>query len=267
MNSRPDYLDRAFRAVYYGGDYEREIDAFAQRWHGLEAEAFTRAFQGGTPEERALALFALSYSDSPNAQALLSTALGSIEPMEQWAGALCLGERKDDRALPVLLSCFEEFLPPRMHPLEREGGLYHSWRIRAAYLLGEWGRKDLVPALRQALDIAWKLEQADTIDRKHVWHDYQDELIYALGRLEAFGALVGFSLPAPRLQLWIVLLACGSLQAQSRYGDLLTQMQINETLKKEIAQVLEQRFGVPAEKQAAYIDSYAQTYFDRRAWI
>ena len=64
-----------------------------------------------------------------------------------------------------------------------------------------------------------------------------------------------------------MLLACGSLQAQSRYGDLLTQVQINETLREEIAQVLEQRFGVPAEKQTDYIDSYAQTFFDRRACV
>ena len=267
MDAWPDSVDRAFRAVYYGGDYEREIEAFAGRWNSLEPEAFTRALESGTPEEKALALFALSYGNSPNAQAILSTALESLEPMEQWASALCLGERKDEQALPVLLSFFEEFLPPRMHPLEREGGLYHSWRIRAAYLLGEWGRKDLIPALRQALDKAWRLEQADIIDRKHVWHDYQDELVYALGRLEAFGTLVGFSLPVPRLQFWVVILACGSLLAQSRYGDLLTQVQINEPLKKEIAQVLEQRFGVPAEKQASYIDSYAQTYFDRRAWV
>ena len=267
MNTWPDFVDRAFRAVYYGGDAEREIDAFAKRWHGLEPEAFTRALESGTPEEKAVALFALSYSHHPKAQAMLYAALESVEPMEQWASALCLGERKDEQALPVLLPCFEGWLPPRMHPLEREGGLYHSWRMRAASLLGEWGRKDLVPALRQAFDTAWKLEQADTIDRKHVWHDYQDELVYALGRLEAFGALVGFSLPAARLQFWIVLLACGSLQARSRYGDLLTQVQINETLRGEIVQVLEQRFGVPAEQQTAYIDSYAQTFFDRRAWV
>jgi hypothetical protein len=267
MDSWPDSVDGAFRAVYYGGDSEREIDAFAKRWHGLEPEAFTRALESGTPEEKAVALFALNNSHNPNAQAMLYTALESLEPMEQWASALCLGERKDGHALPVLLSCFEAFLPPRLHPLEREGGLYHSWRIRAAYLLGEWGRKDVIPALRQALDRAWRLEQADIIDRKHAWHDYQDELVYALGRLEALGALVGFSVPVPRLQFWVVILACGSLQAQSRYGDLLTQVQINETLKEEIAQVLEQRFGVPAEKQRACIDSYAQTYFARRAWV
>lgn len=263
----PDYIDRAFSTVYYGGDSERKIEAFAQLWNGLEAEAFLRAFESGTPEEQAVALFALSYSHHPSAQALLSTALESINPMEQWVAALCLAESKDERAIPLLLSFFQEMLPPLMHPFSQEGGLYHYWRIKAAFLLGEWGRKDLVPALREAFETAWKLEQADIIDRKHVWHDYQDALVYALGRLEAFGALVGFSLPAPRLQLWVVFLTCGSLQAQSRYGDLLTQVQLNETLREEIAQVLEQRFGIPAEKQVAYIDSYAQTYFDRTGWV
>lgn len=266
MDSWTDTIDHAFRAVYYGGDYERERDAFAERWHGLEAEALIRAFEGGTPEGKAVALFALSASQNPNAQALLDAALESGEPTVQWASALCLAERKDERAFPVLLSFFEDLLPPRLHPLEREGGLYHFWRMKATSLLADWGRRDVIPALRQALDTAWRLEQADTIDRKHVWHDYQDELVYALGRLEAFGILVGFSLPVARLQFWMILLACGFLQARSRYGDLLTQVQINETLKKEIAQVLEQRFGTPAKEQRAYIDSYAQTYFDRRAW-
>lgn len=82
MDSWPDTVDRAFRAIYYGGDYEREIAAFAGRWNGLETEAFTRALQGGTPEEKALALFALGYSHSPNAHALLSAALESLEPMD-----------------------------------------------------------------------------------------------------------------------------------------------------------------------------------------
>jgi len=267
MDSRPDYVDRAFRSVYYGGDYEREMDSFAKRWQALSFEAFTQALERGTPEEKAVALFALSYSDNPNAQGILSTALESVEPLEQWASALCLGERKDERALPVLLSCLQALLPPRLHPLEREGGLYHFWRMKVAALLGEWGRKDSIPALRQALETTWKLEQADTIDRKHVWHDYQDELVYALGRLEAFGALVGFTLPLQRLQFWMVLFVCGVLQAKSRYGDLLTQVQIDRTLRSEIADVLEQRFGVPPEKQTAYIDSYAQTYFDRRSWV
>jgi hypothetical protein len=266
MDSWPEYVDHAFRAVSYGGQYEQALDSFAQRWGGLDVEAFTHALEKGSSEEKALALFALSYSDAPQAQTALYAHLEASEPMERWASALCLGERKDERGLPVLTSLLEEFLPPRMHPLEREGGLYHFWRMKAASLLGEWERSDLAPILRHALDKAWRIEQADQADRKHVWHSYQDELVYALGRLEAFGALAGFSLPIPRLQVWIVLLSCGSLQARMHYGDLLTQMQMNQELKEKVAKVLEQRFGLSAEEQTSYIENYADAYFRRMEW-
>lgn len=51
------------------------------------------------------------------------------------------------------------------------------------------------------------------------------------------------------------------LQARQRYGDLFTQIQINETLKAEIAQVLAQRFGLPANEQVEWIERYADAYF------
>ncbi len=267
MNSRPEYVDHAFRAVYYAGQYEQGIDSFAQRWGGLNGEAFTHALEKGTAEEKALALFALSYSDAPQAQTALYAHLAVPESMQRWASALCLGERKDERGLPVLISLLEEFLPPRMHPLEREGGLYHFWRIKAVSLLGAWEQSNLTPILRQALDKAWRFEQADQADRKHVWHSYQDELIYALGRLEAFGALSGFSLPTARLQLWRVILSCGSLQARMHYGDLLTQMQMNQELKERVAKVLEQRFGLSVEEQTSHVEHYADAYFGRMEWM
>ncbi len=106
MNARPDFVDRASRAVYYGGDSEREIDAFARCWHGLEPEAFTRALESGTPEEKAIALFALSYSNHPNAQAMLYTALESVEPMEQWVSALCLGDKERRAGLACVALLF-----------------------------------------------------------------------------------------------------------------------------------------------------------------
>lgn len=65
MDAWPDDVDCGFRAVYYGGGYERKIEAFAQRWNGLETENFSRALENGTPEEKALALFVLSYQDVP----------------------------------------------------------------------------------------------------------------------------------------------------------------------------------------------------------
>jgi hypothetical protein len=266
MEARPEYVDQAFRMVYYGGQYEQALEAFAQHWGGFESEAVTNALTTGTGEERALAIFILGYSGNPQARELLLPFLESADPMEQWASALALGAMRQEEALPVLMHLLDEFLPPRAHPLEREGGLYHSWRIKVAALLGEWGRTDLVPILRQALQKSWTIEQADITAHKQVWHSYEDELVYALGQLEAFGALTGLPLPSSRLHLWMVMLSCGFLRARTRYGDLLTQVQINVALQGEITRILEQRFGLSRQEQEDYIDSYADGYFSRMEW-
>lgn len=79
MDPQPADIARALRAVYYCGDYEREIDSFAQRWHGLDTEAFSRALENGTPEEKAVTLFLLNYRNVPNIRQLLSTNLESLE--------------------------------------------------------------------------------------------------------------------------------------------------------------------------------------------
>lgn len=262
----PEYAERAFRMFYYGGQYEQALEAFAQRWGGFNTETFTHALMAGTREEKVQALLAIGYGDAPQARETLLPYLQSVERLERWASALCLGEMKEERALPVLIHILDECLPPRLHPLEREGGLYHFWHIKTAFLLGEWQRSDLAPILRQALEKIWGIEQADLPDHKQIWHTYQDELVYALGRMGAFGALIGFSLPVSRLHLWMVTLSCGSLQARTRYGDLLTQLQINQELKEEVAHVLEKRFGLSVEEQAACIDHYADAYFARMQW-
>lgn len=261
--SWPDYIDRAFRVFYYGGQYEKHIKAFTQRWGELSIQTLLHVLTVGTSEEKVLALLALGYSNTVQARATLLPYLQSTVPMERWAGALCLGEIKEERALPVLIDMLDEFLPPQHHPLEHEGGLYHSWRMKAVALLGEWERGDLASILRQALMQGWEFEQAEQGKRKQVWHAYQDELIYALGRVGAFGGLTGLTFSPSRLHLWMVVLCCGSLQARARYGDLLTQIQINQELKDEVAHVLQQRFGLSTNEQKEYIDQYTDEYFVR----
>lgn len=261
MSIQPQAIDYAFHTFYYGGQDEKKRTAFAQRWGGFSDKTFLQALASGSREEKALAILALGQSDVPNTDELLSTRLESTEPLERWASALALGERRDERALPALAALLDEFLPPRMHPLEREGGIYHAWRRKAAALLGEWGRSDQIPVLRHALARSWELEQTEKSEIKQIWHSYQNELVYALGRLEAFGVLGDLALPPDRWQAWTILLACGSLQARQRYGDLPTQVQINEALKKEITQVLEQRFGLSADEQAACLDQYVEVQF------
>lgn len=135
-----------------------------------------------------------------------------------------------------------------------EGGRYHFWRMNVATLLGAWNKPASASVLRAALEKSWWFEQADTSDHKQVWFPYQDELVYALGQLQVFGALTGFSLPTARLHLWLVLLACGVIQARGRYGDLLTAVQINTTLQEEVMRVLAQHFGVSVSEQKECIE-------------
>jgi hypothetical protein len=262
MSIQPETIEYAFHTLYYGGQADQERAAFTQRWGGLSDEAFTRALTSGTREEKSLAIFALGKEKTAQSDALLDAHLQSQEPTERWPSALVLGERRDPRALPVLLALLHEYLPPHVHPLERDGGLYNFWRLKTVALLSDWGQDEVIPALRQALINAWKLEQAEQPEIQHVWHPYQDALVYALGRLEAFGALTNLVLPASRLHRWTVTLICGSLQARQRYGDLLTQAQINSTLREEIARELGHRFGLTAVERAASLDGYADTYFE-----
>ena len=261
--SWPDYVDRAFRLFYYGGQYEKHVEAFAQRWRELSIPTLRHILTAGTPEEKVLALLALGYSGAAQTSAILLPYLESPVPLERWACALCLGELKDERALPVLIHMLDEFLPPEHHPLEQEGGLYHFWRMKAVALLGDWERNELAPVLRQALAKGLEFEQAEQGKRKQVWHAYQDELVYALGRRGAFGAFSGFTISPSRLRLWIIVLCCGSLQTRTRYGDVLTQIQVNQELKDEVAHMLQHRFGLSTNEQEEYIDSYTDEYFAR----
>ncbi|HEY1351436.1 MAG TPA: HEAT repeat domain-containing protein [Ktedonobacteraceae bacterium] len=261
MSIQPETIDYAFHTLYYGGQADQERATFAQHWGGLSDEAFSRAIISGTREEKALAIFALGKEKTARSDALLGVHLKSQEPMERWPAALILGERHDPRALPVLIALLDDALPPRVRPLERDGGLYHFWRLKTVALFSEWGQDDLIPVLRQALLSALKLEQAEQPEIQHVWYPYQDALVYALGHLQAFGALTNLVLPTSHLHRWTVTLICGSLQARQSYGDLFTQVQINPTLREEIARVLERRFGLAAAEQAVYIDGYADAYF------
>jgi len=75
--------------------------------------------------------------------------------MERWPAAFVPGERHGPRALPVLLAFLNEFLPPDIHPLERDGGLYNFWRLKTVALFSKWGQDDGIPAFRLALINAW----------------------------------------------------------------------------------------------------------------
>lgn len=173
-------------------------------------------------------------------------------------------ERLEEQSPATACALLDEALPPTISPLERDGGLYNYWRLHTVHLLNEWKHDDIVTVLRRALLNAWKLEEAEQPEIKDIWYPYQDTLTYALGSLEVFGALTNIILPIAHLHRWTVTLVCGSLQARQRHGDLLSQIQTNDALKSDIAQVLHRRFGLSETEQKAFIDGYADAYFAPR---
>jgi len=87
---------------------EERIEAFRNRWGALERDAFERALQEGDEDDRLCALFALGYLAPTGVEDLLVPFLRSPVRKERWASAMVLGEGKDGRAFPFLLTLLLE---------------------------------------------------------------------------------------------------------------------------------------------------------------
>ncbi len=281
MPEWPEYINRAFEMFYYSGveeEIEEAIETFASRWGGLDLETFTHVLDVGQGQDKLVAVFALGYSGNLEARAALLPFLHSRVRMERWASALCLGEMQEEQALPVLQDMLQEGLFEQEDSEDtgtREGVMwYEAHRRRVASLLGEWGTPTLVPALRQALQACWRREQQVMAPAPlYPWaqylayyHDFQDSLAFALGRLGAFGVLFQLELPPSHLNMALIYLVLGYLYSSKghRYHNLLGQMMIDEPLKQGMIQVLEERFGFLAAEGAGAIERFFDDYVTRK---
>src|SRR5215467_506284 len=187
-----DYINRAFQVFYdsgMGGGAEEAIETFASRWGGLDLETFSHVLEVGEGQDKLIALFALCSSGQPGARARTLPFLHSQVRMERWASALCLGEVKEEQALPVLQEMLQEGLfgqGVQDVSMEDNAMWYELHRRRVASLLGGWGTPSLVPVLHQALQASWEREQ-QVRDPLHSWswslahyHNFQDSLSFAM---------------------------------------------------------------------------------------
>ena len=161
---------------------------------------------------------------------LLARYLASPHPRERWASALWLGRLRDERAMPVLVQMLTEYLPPHvLHYPDGSSGMfwYDSWRAKVPPLLCQLSGARLAAALRQALRAALAVEQViprpsgseeilqvnqERLTGQEAWEwyatdcrpwlAYQHQLVYALGRVGAFGALLGIPTPAGYYDAW-----------------------------------------------------------------
>lgn len=270
----PDYVYRAFAQVYYGGGFERKIEAFEQRWGGLDSEAFERVIREGTGEDKVIAIFALGYINPPHVCDLLAPLLQSPVQMERWASAIVLGDARDERALPVLHTILQkEALFPPGERLDDERMCYIDYREMIVSILGNWGQRASVPILRAALESVWGWElqlltdPPDYIDLMMIpfWQTYQYELAYALGQLGAFGGLTGIAFSDSRRRILMIYMALGYLQISQHEHDIFTMMVNDESLKGQVAESLARLFGLSEAEQHHCITHFVNDYFQEGA--
>lgn len=252
----PDYVAYALRYLGYEYPYDEEaIEKLQVRLGGLELDRIVQVLEEEPGEDRLFALFAVGAKDSPSVRALLAPFFESSQPKERWASALCLGEMKDERALPNLCEMITEYLPPN-EQFTSEGYFewhYDYWRTTVAGLLGTWERQTLVPILSAALKELWKQEQvAPSMKLLSIrsWQHSQDRITYALGQLKRFQLIIDVDTTENRRCLWMVLTALGHLRAAETYPDVFKRTVWNNiVLQEQVSKGLQDHFGLSKEEQ------------------
>jgi HEAT repeat protein len=273
MTEWPSFVKHAFSAVQVIGMDEQEIQQFMQRWGGLDVQTFVRTLHEGTPQDQQVAAFAVGSFRSRWARDLLLPFLHHDHAAVRWTVALELGRMREEEAFPVLLHLLQEFLPP--HHVSVEYDWYDIHHISIACILGAWGKREAVPALRETLSRVWQAERdmQGTLDMQLWWH-YQDAMVASLGQLGDFEALEDLQdLPASRKFLWAVTLVMGYLgyltMAIIPQNTIIEQLMA--TSKRDepagcfalIPDLLHEKMGFSPEEAATFSLSYQQAYLNR----
>jgi len=275
MSEQSDNVEYAFNAVRVISTEEwiqEDIEAFTQRWGGVDLATFVHVLRQAQGEDQMVAAFAIGHTHSAWARDLLLPFLQSDDPGVKWAAALSLGEMKEERARPVLVHLLQEFLPPPYTPRGEVGpDWFEMEQLYVARLLGPWRDPALIPALSETLMRVFQIERhAPAHEDLQIWREYQDELAYALGQLGAFNALTSLDAPAPRKRVWTVNMAMGYLNVQERYrstciglfGDPVHVRDYQE-LHPFLLQVLQQKVGLSLLEATSYLQGYGGDYFSQ----
>ncbi len=256
-------------------DEEQYLHEFAQRWGGEEPDAFEHAVLEGEGHDPLFGIFALGsppYRDMPQVRELLYRSLESTVWQQRWASAIVLGECGDKRALRALLAMLTESLPDSIDALwTPEQGQYENWRILAPILLGELGEPLATPALRTALQHVAHLLKQETwasedgfaplalqpADKVTLLVLYEDEIVYTLGRLGAFGALANLHVAEQYLHMWMVHLVMGHLHGRYTWGGI-TRWRDEPELYSDITYMLLRQYGLTLNEQEQATAAYEQ---------
>jgi hypothetical protein len=257
------------------------VDAFVDRWGKLTQETFLRVLREGEGEDTLFAIFALGYLGATPAREHLLPFLESAQATQRWASAISLGTLREERALPVLTTLLTENVLAQQRldweqriTWQQTGWRYDAWLYYVIRILGGWGDPDLAPYLRHALEeIRCLVEREPPHDaekgivwfynaEKDSWKGLEDDLVFALGQLGAWGVLSGLHCSPAQFQLWMVHLVMGSLH--QRYP-LVQIVQWGEhlELRAEVATRLGQKYGLVEEERERCLAQYEHTFLSR----
>jgi PBS lyase HEAT-like repeat len=176
-----------------------------------------------TGDEWFFAILLLVNSGFPVAAEEAALRLTSADRLIRWYCAVYLGKLGDQRSISALQ---EILATPFPSPAEYFATRLAEWRYEdakhgAAYILGELGGPSCAPSVRQALISALRIEQGRPPEPayqsgKAIWsttirylQDYENTLVYTLGRLKAFSALWGLEVSEKQLGIWRIHLIMG----------------------------------------------------------
>lgn len=221
----PEHIHRAFTDTWIHDGAEQEAEYFFNKWGGYDQETLLEVLSEGTGKERVFVIFALASLGLPTLATLLFPYTSSEDREERWASCICLGRLQDERVFPLLLPLLTEGIEEYERLGKDDSAALHeqyAWcnyhRESVALLLGAWGKREAVPALRHALQTVWQLEQCPGPFEGRWgylyddWHYFEWALSYTLGQLGAWGTLLYLGLSGAPLRLVMTYMMLGHLQ-------------------------------------------------------
>jgi PBS lyase HEAT-like repeat len=274
----PEYVKFALSCIDFADEEEQEefINSFLGHWGDFSLDAFGRVLRQSDEIdeekewERLFVLFGAGHAKDAQGVTLILPYLESTRPKERWASAISMGVSGDRRAVPTLCVMLTEFLPTSLSEKQKpspDDWFFFKYRGWAPSLLGQMGDQRAVPALRQACVYLVALLDQDTGSPYNVFGKdvspfvrsallFEATILYALGRLNAFGALAGIAGAKPYLLNWSVQMVMGAMHGNYSWETLL-EWSFRPEFLQALRDNLDAWFGWTVEEREQAI-----TYYD-----
>jgi hypothetical protein len=188
---------------------EQRMSEFGRRWGNFDPNTCRKIITSYVGEDdRCIAMWLLAFQQAYTLGEVVPF-LASSSVKERWTSAFILGERRDERALPMLRRMLTEFLPS----YDQMGPKLAYWvecrREWVPILLRGWLQPEIAGALRATLNICYSYHplEGTTLDTLY-W--YEDGIAFELGYRDKAAALVGINTSDIILSVAMIQVAMGT---------------------------------------------------------